>query len=286
MDTITIRPRGPYDLRSAITFLEGWPPTAADRNTTARLRWATCIEGTWNPVAIEVASIGGLLRVSARGNADKESVRRHVARVLSLDTDGTGMAEVGARDAIAGELIADAPGLRPVCFWTPYEAATWAVLSQRSSMVQASRVKKRLADEHGESVAGLCAFPSPRRLLAVTSVPGVSVTKMGRLHAVAAAALDGLLDPDALRAMSADSALEHLRAVAGIGPFSAELILVRGAGHPDVFPRSERRLHAEMRAAYHRPAASVDELTAIGNGWAPYRSWVAFLFRARAGVVR
>ncbi|GAA1988257.1 hypothetical protein [Amycolatopsis minnesotensis] len=43
----------------------------------------------------------------------------------------------------------------------------------------------------------------------------------------------------------------------GIGPFSAQLILVRGAGHPDVFPRDERRLADEMRHRYGVPAATV-----------------------------
>jgi 3-methyladenine DNA glycosylase/8-oxoguanine DNA glycosylase len=42
-------------------------------------------------------------------------------------------------------------------------------------------------------------------------------------------------------------ALAHLQRLPGIGPFSAQLILIRGAGHPDVFPSDERRLHEEIR---------------------------------------
>jgi DNA-3-methyladenine glycosylase II len=282
MDTLTIRPQGPYDLGSAISFLSGWPPTASDQNSAATLRWATCIEDTWNPVEIEVSANGTALRATFRGGADEEAVSAHVSRVLSVDIDGTGMAGIGALDPIAGELIADSPGLRPVCFWTPYEAAVWGVISQRSSMTQASRTKNRIAAEHGEKIADLAAFPSPSRLLALTSLPGVSSAKLERLHAVAEAALEGLLDPTALRAVGTDEALERLRTITGIGPFSAELILVRGAGHPDVFPSAEQRLHAAMRAAYHRPAASVAELAAISGAWAPYRSWVSFLFRRNA----
>ena len=68
-----------------------------------------------------------------------------------------------------------------------------------------------------------------------------------------------------------------------VGPFSAGLILVRGANHPDVFPAAEPRLHRAMRAAYDRPDASEAELARIAEAWRPYRSWVSVLFRSAAG---
>jgi len=88
-----------------------------------------------------------------------------------------------------------------------------------------------------------------------------------------------MLDAAALRAMPAEEALKQLQLLPGIGRFSAELILIRGAGHPDVFPRGESRLHEIMRDAYHLPDAGVAELAEIAETWAPFRSWVSFLFR-------
>ena len=46
-----------------------------------------------------------------------------VTRILSLDVDGTGFPEVGRRDPVVGGLQARWPGLRPVGFYSPYEAA-------------------------------------------------------------------------------------------------------------------------------------------------------------------
>jgi len=66
--------------------------------------------------------------------------------------------------------------------------------------------------------------------------------------------------------------------------FGAELILLRGAAHPDVFPRHERRLHRIMAAAYELTDPSIDELAAIAEQWRPYRTWAAFLLRARAAA--
>ncbi len=84
-----------------------------------------------------------------------------------------------------------------------------------------------------------------------------------------------------LRELEPQTALAELRALAGIGPFSAELILLRGAAHPDVFPRHERRLHLAMAAAYQLDEPSLAALAAIAERWRPYRTWIAFLLRVR-----
>lgn len=66
----------------------------------------------------------------------------------------------------------------------------------------------------------------------------------------------------------------------GIGPFSSELILLRGAGEPDIFPRHEPRLRRAIGSAYDLPD-EVDDATllAVTNRWRPYRSWVSVLLR-------
>ena len=65
----------------------------------------------------------------------------------------------------------------------------------------------------------------------------------------------------------------------GIGPFSAELILLRGAGYPDAFPTHEKRLHRAMAAVYHLNPGP-EALRAIADRWRPYRTWIALLLRA------
>jgi DNA-3-methyladenine glycosylase II len=66
------------------------------------------------------------------------------------------------------------------------------------------------------------------------------------LRAVAEAALDGLLDGAALRALDPALAVQRVEQVKGLGPFAAELVVVRGANAPDALPRHERRLDAEI----------------------------------------
>jgi DNA-3-methyladenine glycosylase II len=153
-------------------------------------------------------------------------------------------------------------------------------------MTVAAAVRRRIARDLGtrHEVAGveLAAFPAPEVLLAVRQIEGVDERRLERLHAVARAARSGVLDGSRLRDADTDAARAALLGIPGIGPFSAELVLIRGAGAPDVFPSAEPRLHAEMGRAYGIDPGDVDRLTAVADGWRPFRSWVSFLFRRRA----
>lgn len=77
------------------------------------------------------------------------------------------------------------------------------------------------------------AFPTPDQLLAVDAIEGVDRTRLERLHGVARQALDGYLEPVALRTMEPQQAVEHLAKLPEIGPTYATLILLRASGGPD-----------------------------------------------------
>lgn len=278
--------RGEFDLAASMRFLEGFTP--AGRPDAAGepgvLRLAFPAAPGWRAGRVVVRQSDGAVTAEIPERDDAEVVAAHTSRILSLDVDGTAFADVARRDPVIGGLQGRYPGLRPVLFHSPYEAACWTIIGHRIRITQAAALKQRIAEELGERVrvAGveLTAFPAPERLLAAPRVPGLPEVKVERLRAIAEAALDGDLDAGRLRALPADAALTELKRLPGIGPFSAELILVRGAGHPDVFPTVERRLHEEMTTAYDLADPSPSELAAVADGWRPYRSWAAFLLRA------
>jgi DNA-3-methyladenine glycosylase II len=194
------------------------------------------------------------------------------------------LAALGARKPIVGALQRRHPGLRPVGFWSPYEAAAWAILGQRVRTAQAARIRQRLAEDHGTAVEvggrRLAAFPSPEVLRDLGAIEGVPARKLPWLRGVADAALAGTLDGARLRALDPAQALSELRELAGIGPFAAELVLVRGALHPDVFPVHEPRVHAALARAYGLDEPAPEQLERIAERWRPYRSWVSLLLRA------
>ena len=114
-------------------------------------------------------------------------------------------------------------------------------------------------------------------------VPGLNEKKVGWLHGIARAAMDGRLDTDELAAMPHEEALASLRALPGVGPFTAEAVWLRGCGVTDELPSTEE---ASLMAAHEavRPAG-LDRagLIEIAEAWRPYRMWATVLLRMGRG---
>ncbi len=275
---------GPFSLAASIRFLEGFTPAGHESSPSNHLDLAFCAGPLWHPVAVRVTERAGKVLASFVGDVSPEAVASNAARILSLDVDAREFPNVGQRDDVVAGLQAKYPGLRPVCFWTPYEAACWAVIGHRIRMTQAAAVKAKMAQQLGHAIVldgtTLFSFPSPQRLVDLEGFPGLSGRKPEWLRGIARAALDGRLDPEALRALPRSEAIDRLKELGGIGDFSAELILLRGAGDPDWAPRHEPRLISAMKLAYDRAHFDDDEVVVITSGWAPYRTWVSLLLRA------
>lgn len=296
---VEIVPRGPFSLRAATRFGEGWssdvgaggaqPGSPPSDEGPVALRLTFLVDDWHGAAEVELrqgeddASVAVEVLATV-GEPDLDRVRGQALRTVSLDHDGTGWRDLGAREPVIGALQAAVGLLRPVLFPSPYEAACWFVLTQRSRMAQMARVRERLATEEGWEVGGTAVFPAPERLLALDAIPGVPGEKVRRLHDVAEAALVGRLDAATLLAVPADEALASLRELHGIGPFAAEGILLRGAGAVDLLPFSEARVRAAAARAYDLDEVLDDAAwAALGDRFRPFRGWAAVLLRASAG---
>jgi DNA-3-methyladenine glycosylase II len=249
------------------------------------MRLAFCLDDFSSQVGVELRQPGRSVHATVIGSGAASAVRRQVARMLSLDHDGRDFLAVGQRDPDIGALQATAPGLRPPLFASPYEAAVWAVLGSRRTARQAAALRDRLGAEHGRvmSVAGqdVAALPTPAQLLRVDHVPGLPAPRVAWLHGIARAALDGQLEPATLAALDPPVALRQLRSLPGIGPFYAELILVRACGVTDVLPANEPRVLGLAGELYglDRPLSG-EEFVERAEAWRPWRTWSTVLIRA------
>jgi DNA-3-methyladenine glycosylase II len=301
--TFTLAARGPFSLAASTRFLEGFTP-AGDGGTVGQpLELAFPVEGSWLTAGVRVTQdslgpegppgprgvMGEIVSPAEPGPELAAAIRAQVARILSLDVDGSGFPAVGERDPVVAGLQGRYPGLRPVGFWSPYEATAWAIIGQRIRMRQAAAIKARMAEQLGEPVSFggrvVHAFPAPQRLAGLDGLDGfagLSGRKPEWLRAVARAALDGRLDAARLPAMPREAALDQLIQLPGVGDFSAELVLLRGAGDPDHIPGHETRFARAVALAYGLPGPpSGEELQRLSENWKPYRTWVTLLLRAQ-----
>ena len=254
---------------------------------SACLDLALLLEGCWKSVFVRVEQGDGAVYARIVADPDKaqvEDVRAQLRRMLCLDVDGAGFAAVAARDPVIAGLHRRRPGRRPVLFPTPYEAAARAIIGHRIPVKHAATVAARIAGEHGVALQigdrTTHAFPAPDRLAELGWMQGLAERKVDQLRALGRAAAAGRFDSARLRKMEWAEAMVHLQRSPGIGPFSAELIMLRGLGDSDAFPRTEMRLHRAMAAAYRLgESPDLDALEGIAERWRPYRSWAGLLLR-------
>jgi DNA-3-methyladenine glycosylase II len=284
MTRFELVPRGPFSLAASAAFLEGFAPAAHRGGEPGHLHLAFVPDGGEAAAGVCLRQPGTGVVGEVFGEADPATVRDQVARILSLDVDGAGFPDVGRRDPVVGGLQDRWPGLRPVGFLSPYEAAAWALMVQRIRIVQAARIKERMTAELGQAVDvhgdGRHAFPGPARLADLGGYPGLTARKVGYLRSLGEAAMAGRLDAARLRALPREQALALLKELPGVGDFSAELILLRGAGDPDHLPAHEPLLRRAVALAYGLQGQPDEaRLSELAEAWRPYRTWVVLLLR-------
>jgi DNA-3-methyladenine glycosylase II len=275
------KPAG-FRLEAAADFYRGFVPgsgmAAVDVGT---LTLAFRLDRTFEAVAVALKDDGDEVVGEYQGTTEEALLRAQLQRMLGLEVSGDAWHELGKRDPVVGGLQAEFPGFFTACKPSPYDAAIWAIISPRVGMAQAAQLKAEIARQHGTTVAVLGrehhVFPAPEAVLAIDRFPGLSPEKLRRCHGVAEAALAGRLDAQRLRGLDEAEALAELRSLPGIGAWSAEHILYRGAGVTDALPTAEPRVLHGLAHAYGVARPSLEDYRRIAERWRPFRMWVCVL---------
>lgn len=154
-------------------------------------------------------------------------------------------------------------GLAPVGSREPFAALVRAVIAQSLSTHAANAVRERL---HAR------LDPSPDRLARtrVTTLRklGLTTAKAACLREAAAFALSGGFA--GLTALPDDEIVRRLTAIRGVGPWTAQMVMLFGLGREDIWPLADV---AVQRAARQLYGVDTEEgLVALGERFKPFRS--------------
>ncbi|WP_368071104.1 AlkA N-terminal domain-containing protein [Nitriliruptor sp.] len=196
-------------------------------------------------------------------------------RLLDLDADPEAVDAALSADPHIGHLVRATPGRRVPRAVDAEELAIRAVLGQQVSTAAARTVAGRLVAAHGTAVVDVdgeltSLFPSAVRLAEVDPATfGLPRTRAAALHDLVRALAAGDLDlgPGADRAAARAGLLD----LPGIGPWTVEIIAMRGLGDPDAFPITD--LGVKIAAEQLGLPGSPSRLLAAAERWQPWRAY-------------
>lgn len=276
---LLLRYQPPYEWPAMLDFLRRRAIEGVEVVTAERYARTIELDGQQGIVAVTLAD-GNALRVSVRFpklSALPEIIAR-LRRVFDLAADPVAIGAHLAKDPALIALIKERPGLRVPGAWDGFELAIRAILGQQITVAAAARLAGRLVAQHGNRLSmpdgGLTrVFPQPAALasasLASLGMPGA---RAAALSAVAAAAR---ADPRLFEATrDLEQAIQRLRAIRGVGEWTAQYIALRQLREPDAFPAADVAL---MRAMATREGSglSSSQLLTRAEPWRPWRAYAA-----------
>jgi len=248
--TFQLEPVPPFRLDLTAWTLRRRPDNLVDRWDGRTYRRVLPLSG--GPVEVAVNQIGPpeapLLEVSVEGPLPRSELKPAVAsalsRLLGLHIDLANFYTFAARQPRLGKLAQRFRGMKPPRFPTVFEGAVNAIACQQMTLTLGIRLLNSLAVNFGLAIprgeVTSRAFPRPDdlarlnpdqfRQLGFSRRKGEAMIDLSRLI------IEGRLNLDALAELPDEMAIEQLRALRGVGRWTAEYVLLRGLGRTNVFP--------------------------------------------------
>ena len=279
--------RPPYDWNHLRDFLATRALPGIERvDARGYTRSVACAGGH---AFISVAPVPGKdalqLRVTGAPPQALLQIASTARRAFDLAADPARINQELAKDHLIGSLVRSRPGLRIPGAWEPFECAVRAVLGQQVSVAAGRTFAARLVERAGRTITGggdglTHLFPSPAAVASV-SLDGLGLTqaRTAALRSLAQAVLEGRVDFGA----SPAELMAALSGLPGIGPWTAQYVLLRALGEPDALPSGD--LVLRRMAAPTQVLLSGRQLDERSRDWQPWRGYaVLHLWRAAAGT--
>ncbi len=221
-------------------------------------------------IAVAMSAKKPTLRVAVSASLAK-TLPPVLSRVKALMDLACHPAEVAQ---VLGTLAKRHPGLRVPGAFDGFEVAVRAILGQQVTVAAAGTVAARFAATFGDPITTpfdslTTLFPTATRVAALSPARiarlGMPGARARTVVALARAVADGrlVLMPNA----DIEATLDRLRALPGVGEWTAQYIAMRALSWPDAFPHTDLGV---MKALGETGARRV---LAAGEAWRPWRAY-------------
>jgi AraC family transcriptional regulator of adaptative response / DNA-3-methyladenine glycosylase II len=178
------------------------------------------------------------------------------------------------KDKLLKKDVAANPGLRVPGAFDGFELAIRAILGQQVTVKAATTLACRFAEAFGEKIAtpfpGLTRVSPLPEVIAKASVDdiarlGIISARARSIIALAQAFESGELQLEA--GANPQAAIEQLKTLPGIGPWTAHYIAMRALRWPDAFPQGD------IAVLNNLGGVTAKQAEAMSQAWRPWRSY-------------
>jgi DNA-3-methyladenine glycosylase II len=216
----------------------------------------------------------------------RADVAQYVREWFDLDRDLRPFYDMAKKDLLLGQAVESFYGLRIIGIPDLFEALCWGILGQQINLSFAYTLKRRFVEKYGRSVMhnGITywVFPSPAdvAVLPVEELESLRMTKKKSEYLIGAAKLmvDGKLSKEmVLEIGDYKSAEKMLVKIRGIGPWTANYVLMRCLRYPSAFPIDDVGLQNAIKHRLGREKKPAkDEILKLAVNWTNWESYATF----------
>jgi len=224
-------------------------------------------------------------------DSTKTFIENYVREWFDLETDLALFYKIAAQDHLLKNLVSRFYGLRLIKIHDLFQALCWAIFGQQINLAFAYTLYRRFIENYGEKLTyknhDYWLFPNSEIIagLSVAELMKLQLTgkKSEYIIGLAGQIAEGNLSKESLLEKSnfneAKNALVKIR---GIGPWTANYVLMRCLGDPSAFPIEDVGLHNAIKLQLNleqKPA--IEDIRKLAAGWTNWQAYATFyLYRS------
>jgi DNA-3-methyladenine glycosylase II len=218
--------------------------------------------------------------------AVQDAVILYVREWFDLDNNLAPFYAMSKQDAILSKVVDRLYGLRNMGIPDLFEALCWGIIGQQINLSFAYKLKRRFVETFGTQVnrEGISCwlFPTPETIAArsVADITPLQMTskKSEYLIGVAKLIIEGQLSKEQLLAVNSFKEAENkLVSIRGIGPWTANYVLMRCLRYPSAFPIDDVGLHNAIKSVLEmQQKPTVAHIRELSVGWANWEAYSTF----------
>lgn len=216
----------------------------------------------------------------------QRSAADYVWEWFDLKTDLVPFYEMAAGDPILQRIVKRHFGLRVLGFPDLFEAMAWAITGQQINLTFAYTLKKRFVEAYGKSIVykgkEYWTFPLCSEIagLAVSDLTPMQYSGRKAEYIIGIAtqmAEEKLVKDDLTNGKDAQTIEKELVAIRGVGPWSANYVMMKCLGITSAFPLADVGLHNALKYQLElEKKPTIAEIERFAENWKGWEAYATF----------